>query len=132
MHDTNLEGWYDPAGDDGENYAHQDHRQVWQYNFDFPDNPFYQQGTQTDPIVYWLEVQAFVTTGEYFGWKTSISHWNDDAVYDDDGDWEELWYPGDYPFDGDSIDLAFVITTEPATLGLLVLGGMALLRRHRK
>jgi hypothetical protein len=29
------------------------------------------------------------------------------------------------------MDLAFVITPEPATLGLLMMGGLALLRRKR-
>jgi len=128
VHDTNLEGWYDPATG---LYLPQNHREVWQYNFDFPDNPFFQKGTQEEPIVYWLDVQAIVTGPEKFGWKTSITHWNDDAVYNEDVVWEELWYPAAHPFDGESIDLAFVITPEPATLALLAIGSLLLVTRRK-
>ena len=45
-----------------------------------------------------------------------------------DFNWQELWDPRtDIP--AVSLDMAFVITPEPATLGLLLLGGLALLLR---
>ncbi len=99
------------------------------------------------------------TTGDLideplFGWKTSPEHWNDDAVWTDlvedpngpitgpDGvkwgfsPWSELRYPNAHPNEtlrNQSIDLAFVITPEPATLLVLALGLIpALLKRRRK
>ena len=77
---------------------------------------------------------------EIFGWKTSQQHWNDDAVFGDSDDpfahpdgWRELRYPLGHPFEGRSIDLAYVITTvpEPATwvlAALALLGGAFLVR----
>ncbi len=85
-----------------------------------------------------------------FGWKTSTDHFNDDAVFLDtdlvlgsmldgisppgepisDLPWQEMRYPLGHPFETQSIDLAFVITPEPATLALLALGTLAMLRRH--
>ena len=90
-----------------------------------------------------------------FGWKTADlnsyppealgEHFMDDAVWTDvntmgtDGHvvpgvvageapiWNELFNP----FTNQSLDLAFVITPESATMGLLLLGGLALLRRRR-
>jgi hypothetical protein len=108
--------------------------QVWQYNFtNFPD-PFVQEGTPTAPRIYWLDVQAqpLDELGEaVFGWKTSLQHFQDDAVFGDTlsfGDnsttinWRELRYPTSHPLAGQSIDLAFVITPEPSNMGLAVLG----------
>ena len=101
-------------------------------------------GTVADPVTYWLGVSAIPFYQDVqetkFGWKTSIDHWNDDAVWLDDPQdtppWRELRYPQSEPIEsilwGESIDLAFVITPEPATLGLLLLGGTALLMNRRK
>jgi hypothetical protein len=89
----------------------------WQYNF-FMDpcdtELFIQQGSQTHPIIYWLSVQAIpLQPGPLWGWKTSLDHWNDDAVWTPDGfSWFELRYPPSHPFMSESIDLAFVITGE--------------------
>jgi hypothetical protein len=52
-----------------------------------------------------------------FGWKTSLNHWNDDAVWTIgnepyNGPWEELRYPFGHEYELQSIDLAFAITTE--------------------
>ncbi len=86
-----------------------------------------------------------------FGWKTSRDHFNDDAVFIDwdlalglpvdailppqgasnpSLPWQEMRYPIGHPFETESIDLAFVITPEPATLALLILGTLAMLRRR--
>jgi hypothetical protein len=123
------EGWFNP--NTGE-YVRQDHFRVWQYNFYIdPALAFFQKGTEANPIVYWLVVQAVPhDTVAQFGWKTSIQHWNDDAVWNDvptGAAWRELIDP----VTGRSLDLAFVITPEPMTMVLLALGGVAALRRRR-
>ena len=143
--DEIREWWYDPAT--GNTYFPGDH-ECYQYNFVIDDPCWFQEEGQ----IYWLDVEAlpFVDpgTGEptgTFGWKTSLDHWNDDAVYWDKGGpgpWVDLHYPAvgwdfdagcdrDHPLAGQSIDLAFVITPEPATLSFLALGGLALIRRRR-
>jgi len=53
-----------------------------------------------------------------FGWKTSLDHWNDDAVWIEElepyeGDWNELIYPPDHEMHPESIDLAFAIIGNP-------------------
>jgi hypothetical protein len=148
---TGAEDWYDPVSG---TYLNDNHTQTWQYNFLFPDDPFRQQGTHDAPIVYWLAVEATIldqTGGPYtFGWKTSIQHWNDDAVYwdpyiDTEGNgwfWKDLVYPPGHPYEGgnpytrtNSMDLAFALTTpEPATMALLIGGVGAILigRRYGK
>ena len=146
------EGWFDPNSGYYEPVAD---NITWQYNFfmdpldtSIPDPVFYQKGTPTDPVVYWLDVEAFPEAMEgaepLFGWKTAREHWNDDAVFADWVDepptlspWRELLYPPGHPYyqlppPQNSIDLAFAITPEPSTIALLVMGGLALLRRKRK
>ncbi len=136
-------------------------QQVWQYNFhDLGPNPF----VQTEGEIYWLDMQALVldTNPEMralFGWKTRDpnpdrfggGHFNDDAVWGDTeffggpllpggisgSGWHELTYPFGHPLEGQSIDLAFVLTVpEPtglvlAALGLTVLVGVARRTRQR-
>ena len=121
--------------------------QVVQYNFDIPRDEAFNQQKGT---IYWLGVQKRHDFDNHiFGWKTSADHWNDDAVYIDfdpltkpgmqPGEvlqgWEELRAPWtdasgqEHP----SLDLSFVITPEPATvtLALLGAGALSLLRRRR-
>ena len=127
------EGWYDP--NTGEYYIN-NHQQMWQYNFDIdPAEAFVQHGTMDNPIVYWLGVNA--SPGDYmaeFGWKTSLDHWNDDAVWADGygatGDqWQDLYHPDSAL--GFSLDMAFVIVPEPVTLGVLLVGCSIMLGRKR-
>ncbi len=117
------------------------HTQAFQYNF-YPDEPFIQEYCNT----YWLGLELiheFIGFEEWFGWKTTKAdhpdlRWGDDGVYLDlDLGWLPMIYPVGpsesgtfHEYAGQTLDLAFVITPEPATLGLLLVGGMVLLRRR--
>ncbi len=144
LYDAGDQGWFDPH--DG-TYNPVDHQEIYQYNIDMRDlaNVFHQE----EGNIYWLQITAILDEtqsppGAQWGWKTTRDHWNDDAVYWDsqttvpDGFPHETWNdlpvyielrdPQDQEI---SLDMAFVITPEPATLGLLLIGGLALLRRRR-
>ena len=88
-----------------------------------------------------------------FGWKTSYQHFNDDGVFgdatfgDDPPVWDELRYPLTpvpagfthpfagtlHPLYGQSMDLAFALTTipEPAALPFVAIGAWLLVRLRR-
>jgi hypothetical protein len=110
---TNLnEGWMDPPGA----YNPNSDWTCYQYVFNIPTNlAFRQLGAPATPIVYWLDVQANVIGGEQgfkFGWKTSITNWNDAAVWQMavepyNGPWNPLTYPPMHPYANSNIDLAF-------------------------
>ncbi len=113
---TNItEGWMDPPS----SYFFPADWTCWRYDFDIPYcQAFMQEGNTVNPVVYWLDVQAqpLGTQSSYFGWKTSLTHWNDDAVWGQGsepytGTWSELRYPIGHPLVGQSIDLAFEIYT---------------------
>jgi len=62
-----------------------------------------------------LEIRFLIETGEDYqiGWKTSIDHFNDNAVYqifDYSYDWMEMYDP----ISQENLDLSFVITGNPA------------------
>jgi hypothetical protein len=107
------EGWYDPMGA----WVPIGDHKCFEYIFTFNEsNWFIQQGSLHAPVIYWLDVQAFVPDQiALFGWKTSVNHWNDDAVWFEGEDipvihpWMELRYPIPHPYMGTSIDLAFLI-----------------------
>ncbi len=118
--------------------------EIWQYNFENLPDPFVQEGTTANPVIYWLDVQAFLpqTSNAVFGWKTSRDpHQLDDAVFADttafNGPlfgpgpapvfWAPMTYPGATPTHptGESMDMAFVITSnipEPASVVLFAVG----------
>jgi len=109
---TYYEWWWDPnmsavsAGD----------RKIWQY--DIPIDPceaFLQQGDPCNPVIYWLDVYAQISSpnSPQFGWKTSTKHWNDNAVWYKNDNWHKLQYPSGHPYNPQPIDLAFEIVTEP-------------------
>jgi hypothetical protein len=108
------EGYYDPSSGMYIPFAD---TICWRYRFPIPEGPerFIQRGSESEPIVYWLGVQAIPQYEAYFGWKTSLQHWNDDAVWtptplpNAGGPWFELRYPPLHPLEGQSIDLAFAI-----------------------
>jgi len=121
-----LEGWFVPCSDP-QYYEEGADSVCWEYDFYIDrDEAFYQEGTTDNPVIYWLDVQAEPKTPagiepEPFrarlGWKTSREPWNDDGVWavgedPPDEPWNELRYPQGHPFDGNSINLAFEITSE--------------------
>ena len=92
----------------------------WLYRFYVAgEEAFLQHGSPEDSIVYWLDVQARPHDMDaLFGWKTSIDHWNDDAVWGLGlepyyGPWYELRYPPNHQWAGVSIDLAFRLFNDP-------------------
>lgn len=116
---SGVQGWYDPQPPT--TMVIGDHTQFFQINIENILDPFYQE----EGTVYWLGIHAIpVSVGPEFGWKTSQDHWNDDAAFYYGG-WNELIDP----LTGESLDLAFVITPEPAALAVLGLGLVALRRR---
>jgi hypothetical protein len=116
---SNLtEGYYVPCI---EYYEYPGDSICWRYDFYMPPlEAFMQEGDPCNPVTYWLDVQAFnYSTSEpvRFGWKTSVDHWMDDAVFavgveGDHSPWQELRYPQGHPYYPNSIDLAFAITTQ--------------------
>jgi hypothetical protein len=114
--DSIEEGWMNPPAD----YWFPGDWTCWLYKFYVPaDEAFFQNGTIGAPKVYWLDVQARPHDADaWFGWKTSIVQWNDDAVWGDGlepyyGPWFELIYPPGHEMYGESIDLAFRLMNDP-------------------
>ena len=118
--------------------------ECWQFNFFIDEALAFRQ---QEGEIYWLDVQAWDPSGSgaRWGWKTTnpleTDHFNDDAVFWDPnlpvgdpalGQWNELRYPAGHPYEGQSIDLAFVITPEPTTWALIGLGASALVLRRRR
>ncbi len=123
---TGSQGWFDPATGDA---IPNDHTDYFQVNIDSIVNPFIQE----KGIIYWLGIQMLSQPTDYeIGWKTSISsHFMDDAVWMTATGGGELIYPEIDPRYPDSIDLAFVITPEPATICLLTIGSLAFIGKKK-
>ena len=111
------EGWYDPATGQ---FNRPDHDVFYQINVTGFPNPFVQQaGT-----IYWLDASFLTPAGvPPVGWKTSMDQFMDAAVWGLGP--AIVWQPLYDPETGGPLDMAFVITPEPASLlalGLLALG----------
>lgn len=122
---TGPQGWYDPSADP-DVILRPDHERLFQINIIIPEaEAFY----QTKGQVYWLEFTVQEPVGSGLGWKQSGSQqFRDDAVWRiQDG---ASWTPIKDPETNLSMDLAFVITPEPAAVVLLAVGSL-LLRRRR-
>lgn len=102
-----MEGWYDPYSQE---FIMDDHMEYFQYDIYLDSLDWFWQHNGT---IYWLNISAIVAEPDstQWGWKSSIDHWNDDAVWSLWGtlDWIDLWEPPDFI---QSLDLAFVITGE--------------------
>ena len=98
------QGWLDPV----QGPIRPDHQQYYEYVVDIPPD---QGFTQQVGTIYWLDIQVTVEgMGPQWGWKTSLTNWNDDAVYDPgDGTWYELIDS----YTSESLDMAFVINGVP-------------------
>ena len=128
---TGSQGWYDPnpVPPVVEPY---DHFMTFQVNIVDIYDPFIQEVGK----VYWLDlsVHGIGPLGQAeLGWKTSLEHFRDDAVWADAVSGADLqWRPLFDPYTYETLDMAFVITPEPATMALLGLGALALLKRRRR
>jgi hypothetical protein len=113
-----YEGWLNPPAD----YNSMGDFTCYQYDFNIPTNAF----VQTNGTTYWLDVQAQMPAiGQVkFGWKTSISHSNDAAVWANAtepwaGLWSKLVYPPGHPYykgGTNNIDLAFRLNGTAGTV----------------
>ncbi len=103
--DIGDQGWFDPVTGIARK---PDHQNIYQINVTLHvTHPF----VQVLDTIYWLDIKLDVFGG-LAGWKTSIDHWNDDAVFElvDDPFWGELRDPYEPEI---SLDLAFVIDPIP-------------------
>jgi hypothetical protein len=110
--------YYSPCGPD---YIKYGPKRAFKYSFTIsPSEAFIQTGSTTNPVVYWLSVQAKIShlppTTIRFGWKTSATTWGDDAVWAQaeepySGTWQKLGYPSSHPRYKQPTALAFTITT---------------------
>jgi hypothetical protein len=111
------EGWLEPP----DMYLPFADTMMWFYTCPIPPADWYQQEEGT---IYWLDIQATPLFSAYFGWKTSVDHWNDDGVWAMGAEpipapmWNELRYPAGHPLFPMSIDLAFQIQGQPCTAGV--------------
>ena len=77
-----------------------------------PASTFIQRGTPNAPTNYWLSVnvQTAPTGVLDFGWKTSITNYNDTAVWGN-GLLPAFWTPIYDPRSGKPVDMSFKVTT---------------------
>lgn len=125
---TGEQGWHNP---NTQEWIRPDHLQFHQINIVKIPDPF----RQIANTIYWLDVSVKVASPipeAAWGWKTTKEHFMDDAVWADYiAGAVPVWQPLIDPA-GVTLDLAFVITPEPATIGLLALGGAVILRRQKR
>jgi hypothetical protein len=104
-----IEGWFHPPAV----YVDFADTEIWFYQCSIPEPYWFQQEEDT---VYWLDIQAMPIEPMFFwGWKTSIDHWNDASVWTTEPEpvdplsWFDLWYPPMHPLFQNQIDLSFQI-----------------------
>lgn len=124
------QGFYDPYPQEPLT-APQNHGQTWQVNLSIPEEAAFEQ---QEGEIYWLDIHVVSDwvigqPAPQFGWKTSLDHFEDDAVFEDmAGEWQELFDP----VSGVSMDMAFVVVPEPASIIMILMsgGGFIFVRRR--
>ena len=71
------QGWFEPPSF----FIMPNHERYFRYDIDFV-GPFFEQ---TEGTIYWVDIAPIHDPGFFWGWKTSLDHWNDDAVYTEPG-----------------------------------------------
>ncbi len=94
------QGWMEPYGDF---FAH-DHLMYYQINIKNITAPFIQQKN----TIYWLVIQMPLLYPIEIGWKTSLDHFMDAAVWGTPGQWTPIMDP----LTQMPIDFAFVINSK--------------------
>ena len=95
------QGWLWPYGE----FIEHNHQLYWQINIPEIDQPFEQQEGE----IYWLVIgMPYYDPPVAVGWKTSLDHFMDAAVWGGEANWAPIYDP----INGEQIDFAFVITTE--------------------
>jgi len=100
------QGWFAPYWEPP-GVERPDHINYYRIDIEDINDPFIQQ----EGTIYWLvvDIEPNYATGIGPGWKTSLDHWNDDAVYQDQYvNWNALYDP----CTGETLDFAFEITTK--------------------
>ncbi len=109
-----MQGWYDPAQGFWE---YPDHMMYYRYDITNIPEPF----CQDSGVIYWLNVMAIGPMPwpepPLWGWKTSLQHFEDDAVWAFYTPPDYQWFPLTDPMSGETLDLAFVITGEDVLCG---------------
>jgi hypothetical protein len=136
------QSWYDPRQTDS--WLLDEHKKIWQYNIPTIASPFIQEAGQH----YWIEISMDFQGCEW-GWKTTESVNNDSAVFWDsynvwgphcdwwrhpeiEWKWTQLKTPQGWCDPRVPVDLAFVLTPEPATLLLMGFGAAVVLRKRKR
>jgi hypothetical protein len=105
---NSLQSWLDPHVPD---WNLDDHNRWFSYDITIPDvDAFYQELGN----IYWLDVQVTTIDG-IWGWKTTKTHWNDDAVwgYWDGGNPDLIeWHELRDPETNESLNTAFGVFTK--------------------
>lgn len=68
-----LQGWFEPP----DYYEEFNHEQYFRYDILFTEPYFYQE----EGTIYWVDIAPYTDGYTWWGWKTSLDHFNDDAVY---------------------------------------------------
>ena len=123
-----VQGWIEPG--DPPMFEVSNHFSYFQINVtNFGVDAFIQEQGK----IYWLDVRIMVQdpSNTWVGWKSSMEHFEDDAVY-----WDEMrqdWFPLEDPLTQETLDLSFVIcpVPEPAA-ALFALALFAVGSRQRR